>query len=318
MPVLKQYHTTPAMREAIVLDLGDIGAQAAKIRASAETQAQQIIAAAEAQAERTARELSSEAQESGYAAGLEAGQNEGRTQGHAEALAQAAEQLRQLTEAWSQVIGEWEAQRIEMEREARQSVLNFALVAAEKIVHRVIEIDESVIIDQVRHALSLVLSAQNATIRIHPVDRPILDDALPKVLAELSEIEHIELVEDEVITPGGCVVSFGQGTIDATIERQLGRLIDMILPAPAGYGDSPIDNQASAESIADHTSDADETAASIDTGAQIADEIAPVYEITEDGLVESTGMTGASSENLGDSNTELDETKPTDEPDTEV
>lgn len=286
MPVLKQYQTTPAMREAIVLDLGDIGAQAARIRAAAETQAQQIIAAAEGKAERLSQQREAEADQRGYAEGLERGLAEGREQGHAEALSQSAEQLRQLTEAWSQVVTEWETQRVEMEREARQSVLNFALSAAEKLVHRVIEVDETVVIDQAGHALSLVLSAQNATVRVHPVDRPLLDDALPQLLDELAEIQHIELVEDESITPGGCVVAFGQGSIDATIERQLARLIDMILPAaddPPGLGD-----EAESSAIVREQHGKPETQAGPSAGFD-PDTIAPVYEITEQGLVEASG-----------------------------
>lgn len=279
MPVLKQYQTTPAMREAIVLDLGDIGAQASRIRAAAETQAQQIIAQANDKAEQIAREREAAAQERGYNEGLEKGLAEGREQGHAEALAKSAEELRQLTAAWSQVVSEWEQQRVEMEREARQSVLQFAMLAAEKLVHRVIEVDESVVVDQAAHALSLVLSAHNASVRIHPVDHPVLEDALPELLKELNEIDHIELVDDESITPGGCVVAFGQGTIDATIERQLGRLIDLILPqedqqaayAEVSSADDPpqtrMQTQTQAEPIAPHLE-------------------APVYEITEDGLVE--------------------------------
>ena len=69
----------------------------------------------------------------------------------------------------------------------------------------------------------LVLSAHDASVCIHPVDRPMLENALPDLLKELATLEHIELVDDEAITPGGCVVAFGQGRIDATIERQLQR-----------------------------------------------------------------------------------------------
>ena len=290
MPVLKQYQTTPAMREAIVLDLGDIGAQASRIRAAAETQASQIISKAQEKAEQIAREREAKAQEDGYAIGLEQGLEEGRKQGHAEALAKSAEELRQLTAAWSQVVTEWEQQRVEMEREARQSVLNFALMAAEKLVHRVIEVDESVVVDQAAQALSMVMAAHNASVRIHPVDRPVLEDALPDLLKELSSFEHIELVDDESITPGGCVVAFGQGTIDATIERQLGRLIDLILPQAE---DQSAYQQASADIELEQppVTSATEVAKPQTPGLN-----PPVYEITEQGLVEvSPGGDGDSS-----------------------
>ena len=275
MPVLKRTHNTPAMREAIVLDLGDIGAQAARIRAAAEAQESKILYDAQRRSEAVADELNEEAQKQGYADGLEKGLAEGREQGRAQALAEASEQLQQLTAAWSQVASDWDQQRTDMEREARQAVLEFALSAAEKIVHRVIEVDETVIVDQVAQALSLVLSAHDASVSIHPVDRPLLEDALPELLSELSQLEHIELIDDEAITPGGCIVSFGKGRIDATIERQLQRLINLILPEPPEVVDDVSEPTQPIEPI--------QPKSGADAG------IAPVYEITDAGLVPAQG-----------------------------
>lgn len=300
MPVLKQHHNTPAMREAIVLDLGDIGAQAARIRATAETQASKIIADAHAKSEAIAEQLNEQAQKQGYADGIEKGIAEGREQGRTEALAESAEQLRQLTAAWSQVATDWEQQRAEMEREARQAVLEFALAAAEKIVHRVIEVDESVVVDQAAQALSLVLSAHDANVSIHPVDRPMLEDALPELLKELVSLEHIDLLDDDSITPGGCIVSFGQGRIDATIERQLQRLIDLILPEPT---EPVIEEQAEAiaeaspsiEAVAEVDLQSVADAAAQEVAEQVIEPVAkpPVYEITDDGLVQTQGELSA-------------------------
>jgi len=284
MPVLKKYTNTPAMREAIVLDLGDIGAQAARIRAAAESKAQQILAKAQAKAEASAHERGEEAEKLGYADGLEKGLLEGRELGRVEALAQAAEQLRQITAAWSQVAGDWEQQRVEMEREARQAVLDFALMTAEKLVHRIIEVDETVVIDQVAQALSMVLSAHDASVRIHPCDRPMLEDALPELVQELANIKHIDLVDDEDVTPGGCVVTFGQGRVDATIERQMQRLIDLIVPEPEAIEDEPA--QAEDNAAVSPAPAAGGAPASPHRGSADAS-IAPVYEITDQGLVES-------------------------------
>jgi flagellar assembly protein FliH len=312
MPVLKQTHNTPAMREAIVLDLGDIGAQAARIRAAAEAQASKIIADAQRKSESLADQLHDEAQKQGYADGLEKGLAEGREQGRAEALAESSEQLQQLMAAWSQVATDWEQQRTDMEREARQAVLDFALSAAEKIVHRVIEIDESVVVDQAAQALSLVLSAHDATVSVHPVDRPMLEDAMPQLVKELATLEHIELVDDEAITPGGCVVSFGQGRIDATIEKQLERLINLMLPeppriepedpmpaAPEPTSTATADAEAGEQAAADRTSGAFAEVDLQGVADAAAEEVAgatieptakpPVYEITEDGLVQTQG-----------------------------
>lgn len=297
MPVLKQHNNTPAMREAIVLDLGDIGAQAARIRAAAETQASKIISEAQAKSESLADELHDQAQKQGYADGLEKGIAEGREQGRAEALAQSSEQLQQLSAAWSQVANDWEQQRTDMEREARQAVLSFALSAAEKIVHRVIEVDESVVVDQAAQALSLVLSSHNANVCIHPVDRPMLEDALPDLIKELASLEHIELIDDESITPGGCVVAFGQGRVDATIERQLQRLIDLILPEPPEVEldepDAAASQGAAFAAEPGPIPDVDLQGVADAASSAVAEPVVepvptpPVYEITDQGLIQT-------------------------------
>ncbi|MEO0475720.1 MAG: FliH/SctL family protein [Planctomycetota bacterium] len=306
MPVLKQTNTTPAMKEAIVLDLGDIGAQAARIRAAAETQAAKIISDAKQKAEQLADGLYSEAETLGREAGFEKGLAEGREQGRAEALAETAEQLKQLMAAWSQVATDWEQQRTDMEREARQAVLAFALSAAEKIVHRVIEVDESVVVDQTAQALSLVLSAHDASVRIHPVDRPILEDAMPQLVQELDRLKHIELIDDEEITPGGCVVAFGQGQVDATIERQLQRLINLILPEPPSTPlpePEPAQPEPTVQQTTTPTVDLQgiADAAANEVVHPVIEPVAkpPVYEITDEGLVQTHDNSAEEAEQPG-------------------
>ncbi|MEM6258345.1 MAG: FliH/SctL family protein [Planctomycetota bacterium] len=324
MPVLKQHNTTPAMREAIVLDLGDIGAQAARIRAAAETEASKIIADAQAKSVSIANQLQQEAQQQGHAEGLEKGLLEGREQGRAEALSESAEQLRQLMAAWSQVATEWEQQRADMEREARQAVLAFALSVAEKVVHRVIEVDESVVVDQAAQALSLVLSAHDASVRIHPVDRPILEDAIPQLINELDSLDHIELVDDEAITPGGCMVAFGQGRVDATIERQLQRLIDLMIPEPPPIEET-MESSAQTQDEADPIPLVDLQGAADAAAQELVEPVIepvskpPIYEITDDGLVQTHGeVFGDQVDSLDTQPDNADETEPPMQPEAEV
>ena len=232
MPVLKAQHAPSAMTEAIVLDLGDLGAQAAKIRMDAQAKAEQIIADAYAVAKEDASQKFAQAAEQGFNQGLKEGTAQGLEQGKQQALEQMSEKLGVLQAAWSEVAGQWEQQRVEMEREARQAVLEFALRTAEKVVHRVIEVDPSVVVDQVGAALDRVLAAHDASVQIHPTDRAIVEQALPELLTELAGLKHVTLVEDDNVAAGGCIVSFGGGQIDATLERQLERIVNLILPAP--------------------------------------------------------------------------------------
>ena len=231
MALMKSSAATPALREAVVLDLGDVGAQAAKIRAAAEAKASEITA----EAERKARELTAGAEQKGFEQGEAAGRAEGyeagKQAGRDEAFAAMQDELQQVVAAWHDVAAQWDAQRQEMHREARQAVLEFALRMAEKLIHRAIEVDPTIVVDQLANALSHVLRPLDVTVRAHDADLPLIEEALPDLMAEFGQLQHVHLQGDDTITRGGCVVSFGQGQIDATIEKQLERVIDTILPA---------------------------------------------------------------------------------------
>lgn len=234
MPVLKAQPHQPYAKDAIVLDLGDLGRQAAKLRVAAENKAAQILAAAEKQAAELVEGAEARGFEQGHAEGLQRGLEEGREQGRQAALEEMRQQLQQVQTAWIDVAQQLDNGRKDMALEARQAVLGFALRLAEKLVHRVIEVDPTVVVDQVSEALSHVLRPLDVTVAVHPEDRPLLERAMPELMQEFSRLGHIALADDESMARGGCVVSYGQGEVDARIETQMARIVDLILPSSEG------------------------------------------------------------------------------------
>lgn len=232
MPVIKQHSARPMVKDAIVLDLGDLGRQAAKLKADAQARAKQILDDAAAEAQRLLEGAAAKGQEEGYAAGHTEGLAKGHEAGRAEALQQLSAQLTELQQQWGAALDQWQAHRDQAERQTRQQVLDFALKVAAKLVHRVVEVDRTVIIGQLAGALDHVLRPLDVTVRIHPDDRPLLHEATPELLGRFKNVTHIELVDDPAITPGGCVLSYGQGEADATIETQLARLVKTMVPDP--------------------------------------------------------------------------------------
>ncbi|MEM6332722.1 MAG: FliH/SctL family protein [Planctomycetota bacterium] len=232
MAVMKT-QASKMMRDAVVLDLGDLGAQAARLRMQAEARAAQIVGEAEQKAQALVEAAHGQGFEQGRAEGHEQGLGEGREAGRAEALASKQDELAQVITAWADVAAQWDGYRRELEREARESVLDFALKLGERLVHRLVDVDRTVVVDQVAAALSAVLEPLDVRVLVNPADRPILDEALPDLMAEFGRFEHIHLVEDAEVDRGGCVVSYGQGEVDATVRTQLARVLDVILPGEA-------------------------------------------------------------------------------------
>lgn len=232
MAVIKRQHASGLLKEAIVLDLGDIAQQGARIEAAAHAKARQIEQEAQQRADALTKHSSDQGFEQGRAAGLEAGQTEGRQLGRDAAFKEMAEQLAELQRNWSQAAQQWETQRLMLESQAQQNVLELALRLAEKIVHRTVRIDNQVILDQVRAALTHALGDHDVTVRIGPDDRGVFDVALPAFLDEMARFKHISIVEDHAVSRGGCVIDFGLGQIDATLETQLRRAVELLLPEP--------------------------------------------------------------------------------------
>ena len=60
----------------------------------------------------------------------------------------------------------------------------------------------------------------------------MLTEALPKLQLRWPELKHIELVEDETLSPGGCRIFTRHGQIDADLDGQLQRIAAELVPAP--------------------------------------------------------------------------------------
>ena len=230
MSVIKAKQASNLVREAIVLDLGDLSREAARLRTAAENKAAEIVADAQKEATHLVEKASAKGFEEGRATGFDQGFKEGRTQGHAESLLQRCEQLEQVEQGWRIAANLFETDRVDMQRQAHSAVLDLALRIAEKLVHRVIEVDRTIVIDQLIHALSYVIHSRDITVRICPDDRAVLEEAMPDLLTDFNQFEHVKLIDDAKVDCGGCVVTYGQGQIDATIGRQIERVVDLLLP----------------------------------------------------------------------------------------
>jgi flagellar assembly protein FliH len=217
--------------EAIVLDLGDIGRQASRIKEQAEQRAREIEADARARADALTQGAQERGFEQGIGEGRQRGYEQGLEQGRDEAFATMQPQLEQTQQAWSDAATRFEQIRETLHNDARQAVLDLSLRLAEKVIQRTIDIDPTVVVDQVSAALAHVLGAYDVMVRIHPEDRPVMEQATPDLLVEFSQLQHITLVEDDNIRRGGCIVSYGQGRIDATLDTQLRRIVELMIPA---------------------------------------------------------------------------------------
>ncbi|MEO0629198.1 MAG: FliH/SctL family protein [Planctomycetota bacterium] len=231
MPVLKANSAAAVAKDAVVLDLADIARQGEAILANAKREADRIVAEANAERERLIGDASALGHREGHAKGMTEGREAGKAAGETAAQAEHAERLRALQSAWSDALEEFLAQRDHLLVTCKTDVLRLALSIAERITHRTIECDTSVVCEQIEAALAMVGKPSRVTVAVHPQELPLASEALPDLAARLQAVEHAELVADESLEPGSCVVrSADGGLVDASIETQLARIAELIVP----------------------------------------------------------------------------------------
>lgn len=241
MALIKQSNAATLAKSALVLDLGDLYRQGETILAQARARAEQLLAEAQAERRRLIDQAAEQGRAEGFARGLAEGKEVGAKEGAAAAVEQRRAELDKLAQAWSAAVGDFDARRDGLVRDAGRDVVRLATLIAQRVTRRAIALDESVAIAQVEGALAAVLRPSRVHIAIHPSDRPLVEQALPALLARLANIQHAALVDDAALERGSCVVRLdGSGAeIDASISGQLDRIAEALLPAAPAPAPSP-------------------------------------------------------------------------------
>jgi len=211
-------------------DLGDLKLQAERVLDEARAEARRIVDEARSRAEAITAESEPRGFAEGEQRGLGEGREEGRRQGREEAISEQRSRLEQLVPSWTEALDSFEAQRSDLLLAAREDVLELALTMGAKITRRVVEADPGVATDQVAEALALVAEASAVTVSVNPKDRKLVESVLGEIIERIGACAHVELREDEQVGPGGCVLTTGKGRLDATVDCQIERIVDTLLP----------------------------------------------------------------------------------------
>ncbi|HVN80272.1 MAG TPA: FliH/SctL family protein [Terriglobia bacterium] len=170
---------------------------------SVQEQAEALLRKAQLQA----AEIEKEAYERGFNEGQKAGKEVGEKMVEA-SLKQYALTLEELGNLRTQVLSASE-----------REVVRLALEIARKVVKREVTIDEDIILALVKVAMKRLGEESVMTVRLNPRDvQSILrlrNGAGGSVLSEA-----IQLVEDPLISRGGCLIETESGIIDGRVEEQ--------------------------------------------------------------------------------------------------
>ncbi len=228
----------PAQEEAPVAPASQIDWDA--LRADAEAIVDRAAADAETllnQAETTALDLVAKAQ--AHAAEIEeAARNTGYQEGFEKGRQEGQDELDPVIRTMRELIEGVRAQREAVIAGAEPELVRLAMAIAQRIVHTEVANNHQVVVENVRAALTRLVSREVVTLRVNPADHETIRQYRESIIAA-SDVEQLRIVEDQRVDRGGVLVETDAGTIDAKIATQLREAKRAILTDEAIALDSP-------------------------------------------------------------------------------
>jgi flagellar assembly protein FliH len=154
----------------------------------------------------------------GFQQGYNAGYQEGAKKGHEEnvqLLNQKAKELNRLMEALSEPFKT-------LDEEVEKELVKLSMGLASQIIRRELKTDPGEVIAAVREAIAVLpLSSQKVSLYLHPEDSGLVRKVLK--LDDMSPAWTI--VDDPLLTRGGCKIDTDVSHVDATVENRLAAAI---------------------------------------------------------------------------------------------
>lgn len=192
--------------------------------------ARRLLASARAEAERIrAREREAGYQE-GYQEGLAKGHEAGEQAAREAFEGEVGDHLRRLGE----LVVRAGIDRAALLRSAEADLVELALAIAEKVLHQRVGAGErSAALDIAREGLERVAAVGNdaARVRVHPDDYELYREMWDQLELEGAAGVSCQVVPDERVEPGGCLIETRAGRVDGQWGTQLAQIRGALLGA---------------------------------------------------------------------------------------
>jgi flagellar assembly protein FliH len=161
--------------------------------------------------------------EEGRKQGYDDGYRQGREQGHSEGYAEGQAEIKQLSERFEQILKTLDQPLEELDACVEQELTTLAIAVARQLIRRELRTDPGQIVAVVREAMALLpSSARKISLHLHPDDAGLVRHALS--LDDDGE-QSWKIVEDPLLTRGGCKITSATSSIDARVEKRLNAVI---------------------------------------------------------------------------------------------
>ena len=156
--------------------------------------------------------------------------NEGFAIGQKEGFEKTKHELDSKIASFSSIIEMLTEPLNELDDEIVEQLAQLSMSIAKQVVRRELHTEQGEIVGIVREAMSaLPASTRKITLNIHPEDAALIRTSFSLGEEEDSDELRWRVIEDPMISRGGCKISSKNSSIDATVEARINRLISTLL-----------------------------------------------------------------------------------------
>ncbi|MDH3760592.1 MAG: flagellar assembly protein FliH [Gammaproteobacteria bacterium] len=159
---------------------------------------------------------------------IEQWRQQAEEEGFQQGLIRAQQEAEEMQQRLLQLIDFFEHPLQSLNEDIEHQLTQLAVTLAQQLVRRELKIEPGEIIGLIRDSVKLLPgNTRNISILLHPEDARLVRNALS---LETSDEEHSwKLVEDPMITRGGCQINAPPSSINATLENRLSELAASVL-----------------------------------------------------------------------------------------
>ena len=229
---LREAHKEKAQSNQLKKQAEEIKAQAEEVKKKAEKQAQETLDKATAEAEKIVEDTKQEAKEllekvrkEGYDDGYKEGKEEGIKDGREKIEDELDAIVKETNEKAQKTLRDAKELTAEYFVDAEDDIVKIVIMAVEKILPQHFLDKPQVILPVVREAINHVRDQKEIIIHVEPYSYDLVLMARPELRSMLTDgTATVEIISDEALKPGDCVIETPNGGVDARLSTQLGLL----------------------------------------------------------------------------------------------
>ncbi len=158
--------------------------------------------------------------------GLAEGRKSGRQRGYLEGLTSGKAEMQARIEQLETLMACFTAPLENLDAQVEGSLVSLAMSVARHLVRRELKLDPGQVVAVVRAAMRVIpVASPRVELHLHPEDASLVRE----LLAVSDSESKWQIVEEPMLTRGGCKVVTATSQIDATVENRVAAVVVKIL-----------------------------------------------------------------------------------------